>query len=240
MNPPIGMNHHTNAFSVLFVDFMCLHQLPRGTLEERLFRSALASMHALYGLQLRVSEGACEYAEDDCWHVCRLLDVPGDAENPVPYLDRGWCTFESIVSSAAGRNVIDILDGKMKVRYNRRYKADPVPTPPEQFEELIERKQFNSRSADKADVARLYRQAWQEHLSLAELLEFQNWQDEQVTAFLPLIPAFARLQEVCLVNSSLGTTAQVLLEQSCIQHEIKLTHASAHWVDRVGLAYIRN
>lgn len=72
-----------DGFKFTFWDFISLHQLPRSAEENALFRTALNAMHCLYGLQLKGSDVR------NCWYVYRLMDVPRDAENAVPYDGRG-------------------------------------------------------------------------------------------------------------------------------------------------------
>lgn len=57
------------------------------------------------------------------WPVYRLLSVPEDSMNATPYLERGWCAFESGVSVIAANQLLTIQDGK------KRFDAkSPVPS----------------------------------------------------------------------------------------------------------------
>ena len=86
------------------------------------------------------------------WNVLRLLHVPSDAENAVPYSDRGWPFFESQVSLAWGPYVTNVPDAQ--------HTPDPVPMHPDEFDKLIPDKVFASPKADRPQVARLYRKVF--------------------------------------------------------------------------------
>merc|ERR1712039_1125117 len=81
-----------------FWDFLSLHQWPRSPEEERLFRTALSAMHLLYS--------------NPNWNVYRLPHVPATAANPTPYEERGWCFFETAVSSTGARIVGSVTNGE--------------------------------------------------------------------------------------------------------------------------------
>lgn len=70
-------------FEAVFMDFTCLPQRPRTQQQDSRFQGALADMLMLYS--------------SDHLHTVRLQDVPSQAQNNCPYLERGWCHVEKTV-----------------------------------------------------------------------------------------------------------------------------------------------
>ena len=52
------------------------------------------------------------------WCVYRILSVPTDAVNQVPYMNRGWCVFETCIAGVGARQLLTVKDGKVLGMHN--------------------------------------------------------------------------------------------------------------------------
>jgi len=164
----------------VFWDFVSLFQVPRNDEQERLFKMALESMHCVYGTVLDRLDGGGVSINGV---VVRLLDVPTTAENATPYVERGWCFFESVICSNGGKYVISITDGKMQ-----DVELLQIPLAPEEFNGMLDKKKFTSKKADTAKVKELYAKIWKNHAPMKLLSLCAKMSDAQVHAFLKVKP----------------------------------------------------
>ena len=111
--------------SYLFWDFLSLMQLPRSPPEESSFQAALENMHLIYGHCL--------------WRVFRFVTSQDDATNNTPYIQRGWCVFESMVATVLSKQLVSVKDGL--VDYGVK---SPVPLSPTKFTEEVSNLHFPS------------------------------------------------------------------------------------------------
>lgn len=81
----------TDLDDVLFFDYLCLPQVSTTGVDDRSPAEKLRFRSALSGDQM----GRIYLTS----RVIFIDEVPGDASSRAPYLDRGWCYFESAVAS---------------------------------------------------------------------------------------------------------------------------------------------
>lgn len=197
---PKGLHLNSTVNNVkcpaIFWDFLSLHQDPRSEAEEALYKKATAAMHLFYSIQ-----GAS---------VFRIVDVPADCDNPIPYDQRGWTTFESAVAGA-GKPYVYTIRGGQDVTRNQ---ASPVPMAPARFNEIIETKQFTNMETDLPIVKNLYSSIWPEIKSTTEMT-IAGWGDEEVELLLSVINELTELTCVTLVDRK--TTKGGAAEQQLIQ-----------------------
>merc|ERR1712232_1218016 len=153
----------------------------RSEQEEALYKKATAAMHLFYSIQ-----GAS---------VFRLVDVPTNCDNPIPYEQRGWTTFESAVTGAGKPYVYTIRDGHDVTRDQ----ASPVPMAPSRFNDIIKDKTFTNVETDLPIVKNLYTSIWPEIKSTTEMT-IAGWGDEEVELLLEVINELSELTCVTLVD----------------------------------------
>lgn len=188
----------------LFWDFLSLMQLPRSASEESSFRKALGSMHLVYG--------------HGKWCVFRLLTVPDKAESSTPYLRRGWCFFETGVSSVAARAVQTIQNGKQI--FDER---SIVPMNPTRFAEELRKLEFRwtDEGGDRQMISQLYRAMWP-HLAQATILVAYAWDDIDVDKLIQVLPELKGLKTVWIRNSSGDCRAKISRQaRAKLQRELR-------------------
>lgn len=188
----------------LFMDYTSLHQKDsagRRTPEEQaLFKRALSSMQAIY--------------TNPAWLVYRLVDVPGDAENPTPYTERGWCLFETSVAAIGARRAGTVSDGKTSPAIK-----SPVPMTPETFASKLKTMRFAS-GADAPAVIRLYRVVWERVRTEKTEMTFQNWTDKEGKEFLEVVPELKALQKVTMILGQMSAGCTHTFRKTLMQRRI--------------------
>jgi hypothetical protein len=176
----------------LFWDFPSLYQAPRTATEEASFQIALRSLHNVYG--------------HPRWTVYRLLTVPESAQNPVPYLRRGWCVFQSAIA-IVGSGLLETIQGGKSLTDAI---ASPVPLTPARFEMMSCDCHFTV-GTDRDILTSLYKRIFPK-LAEHEKYEFFGWGDSQVREFLEVLPALTGAKEVRITNSGHGCQAELSAE----------------------------
>lgn len=174
----------------VFWDFLSLLQLPRSCEEEANFRTALASMHVVYG--------------HSKWTVYRMITVPDSplTTNTTPYLARGWCFFESCVAAVGAAGLITIRNGTKDFR-----EKSPVPLPPPLFEEHIQNLHFTSKRTDTRIVCQLYARIFPT-LAKRDFLMVYAWGAEEVTQLETVLPDLTGLKTVYVDNAETGCISE--------------------------------
>merc|ERR1712232_1131711 len=137
-----------------------------GEPEAALFKRALQNMHLLYG--------------NPRWRVYRLSYVPTDAANPVAYIDRGWCFFESTVASV-GCSFLTVIEGAKDCQTTV---PTPVPLLPHDFNEELDEKQFTQKGADLDMVKTWYAKIFPSLLLKDTDMIVYGWEEADLQRFL--------------------------------------------------------
>lgn len=162
----------------VFWDFLSLYQWPRTTLQQEIsFRTALASMHNVYG--------------NPSIPVYLFVSVPAAAENNTPYHKRGWCMFESRVACTAALSVKTIDAGQFRTDI-----PSPVPMLPTRFRQELQQCAFANGKTDPFKVYTLYEHIWP-RLRAIKSLHVVGWGDRQVDALMAVIH---ELPNLCAVS----------------------------------------
>ena len=171
-------------YSFLFWDFLSLLQVDalgkRTQSEEISFRAALGSMHLIYA--------------NPYWCVLRILSIPADAVNQVPYMNRGWCVFETCMAGVGARQLLTVKDGKVLFA-----EPSPLPTTPTRFQEMVKDLRFPSQEADSKLVVQLFNRLFL-RLAAHEELSFFAWDDHKVSEFLEILPELTGVKLVKVFN----------------------------------------
>ena len=177
-----AMNMHQKRLA-MFLDYASLHQdLPdrlRTPEEQCLFKKGLKSVNLWYTHRLV--------------QVWILSVVPKSAPNPVGYHDRGWTTFERLVSLFLTTAVFDFGELSMEassggeallkdagtfihlsenLRACRKASKMEPPMLPKYFDEVIETKHFTNGKTDKPFVKAKYEDTFIQVMSAAKEMEF--------------------------------------------------------------------
>lgn len=167
----------------VFLDYLSLYQGNRNPTEDKLFREALGSMHLIYS--------------NPHWHVARFLTVPESSPNATPYRNRGWCCFESYVSSTFARDVWSLENGELS------HLPSVVPMRPNKFGAKIRTMNF-TRGADAKIVVELYDKIWPKITRKNTALLASCWGDAEATDFMDVLPDLRELPYVYLENSKMS------------------------------------
>uniref|UniRef100_A0A0G4HY28 Uncharacterized protein n=1 Tax=Chromera velia CCMP2878 TaxID=1169474 RepID=A0A0G4HY28_9ALVE len=135
----------------VFWDFMSLFQHPPGgrrtDAEDALFKQGLGKMDVIYS--------------SSHTYVLRSTAVPKSAANATPYLDRGWCWFESAVTAfkPPGQVVTDNgaeeEDGQRSTALSHQVLR--IPSTPLAFGHALDTKKFTNGKSDADPVKELYK-----------------------------------------------------------------------------------
>ena len=188
----------------VFIDYASLFQDERTVSELEAFRAGLKSMNLLYA-HLRTS----------VWCLTRLPDGA-----PRPYMSRGWCRLEWLISSIikSGRRFLDIGAlaeipdvSSFEAACDACMAARRPPVLPSDFEETLWEQEpvgeyiltFTNGMGDRPFVARKYRQTFEELLRDVDRLEYKNlgWEDAEVRQLAKLLPLCTSLQHLILIGN---------------------------------------
>lgn len=187
--------YEKSEIKYVFLDFMSLHQWPRTEAEYQLFREALSRMHLVYS--------------NPHWLVYRFSTVPSDAPNPVPYGARGWCFFETAVSSVGAMASITVQNGSIDPSC-----VSPVPMKPAAFAEQVGNMHFTSKRVDLAVVIELYEKIWPTIKAKDTTLFVYSWGDEEMQEFLKVLPEMAKLREVVYADCRISAAMMTMLQEA--------------------------
>ena len=123
---------------VVFYDYASIPQKDRTPAEELLFLTALRGMNLLYTL-----EGT---------RVLVIPQVPEISPNPMPYSERGWCSFEVAISAA-----YDTVHNYKSIGVEMVLDMCALPLSMTRFREAFATKEFTFRG-DREKVQSLYDQ----------------------------------------------------------------------------------
>uniref|UniRef100_A0A0G4F844 Uncharacterized protein n=1 Tax=Chromera velia CCMP2878 TaxID=1169474 RepID=A0A0G4F844_9ALVE len=97
----------------VFWDFLSLFQKPRDDTQDELFRDALSKLDLFYS--------------SPHTRVCRSTGVPLDSLNPLPFVKRGWPTFETYVTAFKPPHLIlQLQTGEQEVPPAEPHMHDPM------------------------------------------------------------------------------------------------------------------
>lgn len=167
----------------MFWDWTSLFQMPRSPMECRLFKAALASLHLVYSHPYAV--------------VLRITSISSLAENRVPYLQRGWPTFETGVAAGCAFLVLSTTNDahrkhSVQDKWNTRLGdaatfqstlARPAPQIPQDFDDELDMKEFTSRNADLSIVKALYLKVYP-LVTSSPCLQVGDWDSVQAIQFM--------------------------------------------------------
>jgi len=177
----------------IFWDFLSLFQVDafgqRTDSEEFSFRTALHSMHLIYA--------------NPKWDVYRIITMPEDAVNKVPYTRRGWCVFESSTAGLGARVMQTIKDGELVFT-----EATPVPMTPTKFQDTVKELHFTSKKADSKMVLQLFKSIFP-RLAAHEEMRFFTWGDDNMREFLQVLTQFTGVKVVKINNMHPSCKAQM-------------------------------
>jgi len=154
-----------------------------------------------------------------------LLDVPGDAENAIPYQKRGWCVYETGVSSVGAEEVVSVKVGDEDLSTNT-----PVPFTPEIFCDEIQHLHFTNGRTDAEVVMDLFVRVFP-RLAEHESIVANGWEDEDVHKLMERLPFLTKLRNVTVWNSQVSKQAKELLDNALRERGGKLEsskHADQH------------
>ena len=181
----------------VFIDFCSLHQKPakgaRTTVEEELFKRGLKHLDIIYShastIILRLTKMPDFYPEG-------FIFPMNSAPNIAAYMDRGWCFCEAAMCNLIKDsnlnldlgNLTGTEQGLIKVMRRGMATREP-PLLPSDFDSLVRKKSFTSKSADEAVVSGLYHRAFLDRLSTAQWLYLGdvNWHDEHLASFAKVV-----------------------------------------------------
>uniref|UniRef100_A0A0G4H2V4 Uncharacterized protein n=1 Tax=Chromera velia CCMP2878 TaxID=1169474 RepID=A0A0G4H2V4_9ALVE len=185
----------------VFWDYISLFQHPPGSQrtenEEKLFKAGLSKMDVIYS--------------SPHTHVIRSTQVPPTAVNPKPYTDRGWCWFESAVTTfkPPGQVVTDVISAATQNQQSPSFLR--IPATPPAFDSAIEKRTFTNGKADAESVMALYRNFLQRNVHKIRVFADGSWapswetrKEMGVTASLQL----AEMIEYVAAESSLAVQLQ--------------------------------
>lgn len=115
--------------------------------------------------------------------------------NSTPYLDRGWCCFESGTSTIDAADLMTVKDG------TRVYaEKSPVPLTPARFDEEVMLKHFTNVKTDASVVSQFYARIFPA-LTTHTSMRFHDWDDGEVRQLLSLLPELHGLTHVVNNNN---------------------------------------
>merc|ERR1712107_24715 len=138
------------------------------------------------------------------WVVIRLLNVPADSLNNVPYLARGWCFCESGVSVVGARQLWTFQDGDVMLTWRSKL---PIPLVPQQFNDAVHQLHFTSKMMDVKNICDLYGRIFPK-LAEHDAMQFYAWEDDDVEQFLAEVPHLKGLKNVTIRNQ-FGCAAKI-------------------------------
>uniref|UniRef100_A0A0G4H230 Uncharacterized protein n=1 Tax=Chromera velia CCMP2878 TaxID=1169474 RepID=A0A0G4H230_9ALVE len=145
----------------VFWDYLSLFQHPpdsrRTAAEDVLFKEGLSKMDLIYS--------------SPHTHVIRSTAVPESASNPTPYIERGWCWFESAVTAfkPPAQVISDEADPDCK---GASLTSLRIPATPLDFSKTLNTKKFTNGKSDADGVKTLYKKFL--HRSVQKLRVFAD------------------------------------------------------------------
>lgn len=224
----------------IYIDYCSVFQEPRSELETAAYNESLDSMHFWFAhekpekwlLSRVIDVGARCSRVDDVSRILAQASAGGtlqefaakvsaaDAEEVLPYTDRGWPCFERAlaeflaIGAGAKVSLLDMgkLDGAFSAlewpEIQRRCRAgQAAPQIPEAFCAELAGKTFRNPS-DLAMLQEKYRVTFNEVVACTLNLIFCNldWGDEEVVALASTLTYCSQLQSIDLEGNNIGDT----------------------------------
>uniref|UniRef100_A0A0G4H701 Uncharacterized protein n=1 Tax=Chromera velia CCMP2878 TaxID=1169474 RepID=A0A0G4H701_9ALVE len=113
-------------------------------------------------------------------HVIRSMKVSESAPNATPYIERGWCWFESAVTALKplAQVLSDDTDGESPKKKNQSSLC--IPASPLAFDETIDTKKFTN-GADADDVKAMYKNFLHRSVQKLRVLTDGSWASSRET-----------------------------------------------------------
>lgn len=189
----------------IFIDWCSLFQEPRTEEEEDIYQKSLKDAPTWF-LHGRVQKLIFRETEED-----------KDVDSVVPYMERGWPTFEFYLSFMISQElkILDVSlfdqgcqDFKSTVETCKIFHQRPPPATPTAFAEILKTKHF-SKESDRGYLERRYHEAFLSWMTGVKELDYEGmcWDDEQIAMVAQTVRHCSRMARLNLAGNRITAVA---------------------------------